>query len=179
MYQASLFESAPLPQGMRFQPALISETAEVELLRAIAALPFAHAQHREWTARRRIMVYEGAESLPSFLLPLRETLAEWCDVAPEDFAQALINEYQPGVPLGWHRDAPGYELVLGVSLAGPARMRLRPAPDAHGRAHCHLELPGRSAYLLSGAARWEWQHAISPVAQLRYSVTFRTRVHPR
>jgi hypothetical protein len=31
----------------------------------------------------------------------------------------------------------------------------------------------RSAYFLSGPARWEWEHSIPPLEQLRYSLTFR------
>ena len=33
----------------------------------------------------------------------------------------------------------------------------------------------RSAYLLTGTARWGWQHSIAPTPALRYSITFRTR----
>jgi alkylated DNA repair dioxygenase AlkB len=32
----------------------------------------------------------------------------------------------------------------------------------------------RSAYLLRGPARFDWEHSIPPLDRLRYSVTFRT-----
>jgi len=32
----------------------------------------------------------------------------------------------------------------------------------------------RSAYLLRGPARRDWEHSIRPVGELRFSVTFRT-----
>ena len=35
-------------------------------------------------------------------------------------------------------------------------------------------LAPRSAYLLDGPARTDWQHSITPGAELRYSVTFRS-----
>ena len=71
---------------------------------------------------------------------------------------------------------PEFELVAGVSLLGQARMRLRPYPPRPGQRALHtLELEPRSAYLLRDAARWRWQHAISPTKELRYSITFRTR----
>ena len=35
---------------------------------------------------------------------------------PALFAMALINAYPPGAPIGWHRDAPQYDMVAGVSL---------------------------------------------------------------
>jgi len=47
-------------------------------------------------------------------------------LAPETLEQALVTEYRPGTPLGWHRDAPDFGRVAGVSLGGWARMRLRP-----------------------------------------------------
>ena len=56
--------------------------------------------------------------LPRFLLPLRERAAAWAGIAPERFANALVAEYRPGTPLGWHRDVPDYEAGVGVSLAG-------------------------------------------------------------
>ena len=86
-------------------------------------------------------------------------------------------EYRPGTPLGWHRDVPDYELVAGVSLAGSARMRLRPYPPVDLRRDdvLTLELAPRSAYVLQGTARWGWQHSIMPTPALRYSITFRTR----
>jgi alkylated DNA repair dioxygenase AlkB len=92
------------------------------------------------------------------------------------FTQALVTEYRPGTELGWHRDVPNFEVIVGVSLAGSCRMRLRPYPPVKGdrKSVLALELEPRSAYSLQGDARWKWQHSISPTAMLRYSITFRT-----
>lgn len=93
---------------------------------------------------------------------------------------ALINEYRPGTPIGWHRDAPQYDMIAGVSLLSACRMKLRPyrspaATPAPRRSATHeLILAPRSAYLLTGEARQEYEHHVPPVAELRYSVTFRT-----
>jgi len=88
----------------------------------------------------------------------------------------MIAQYPPASPLGWHRDVPEFEDVMGVSLLGHARLRFRPYPPRPNlRTHCALELAPRSAYLLRGVARWQWQHAVSPTKELRYSITFRTR----
>jgi alkylated DNA repair dioxygenase AlkB len=55
-------------------------------------------------------------------------------------------------------------------------MRFRPwPPKAAARTRCDIELEPRSAYLMQGAARWGWQHAVAPTQELRYSITFRTR----
>ena len=54
-------------------------------------------------------------------------------------------------------------------------MRFRPYPHRRNdRTTLKLDLEPRSAYAMSGAARWDWQHAISPTRELRYSITFRT-----
>ena len=183
--QAELFGAGPaLPEGFVYQPQFITGDEEHALLRSIAALPLEEAKYRQYTARRRV-AYFGfaydvstnrlgeAAPVPGFLHPLREKLAQWMDLAREAFAHALINEYRPGTPLGWHRDAPNFGRVAGVSLGGRARMRLRRYPPGKDRPIV-LELAPRSAYQIDGPARWQWQHSIPPTRELRYSVTFRT-----
>ncbi len=191
--QNSLFADAPAgPLGLVYEPAFLSVEDERELLQYIAALPFQGASYKEWTARRRVVSYGGrfdfdrnvlleAAPLPSVLHPLRARVAAWAGVQSDDFKHALVSEYSPGTPLGWHRDAPCFEKVAGVSLAGYARMRWRPYPPKAqaARATFALDLPPRSAYIMQDAARWDWQHAVSPTKMLRYSITFRTlRLRP-
>jgi alkylated DNA repair dioxygenase AlkB len=178
-------ESA-LPAGMVYCPAFLAVAEELELLEAIHVLPFQEAQYKEWSARRRIVSYGGrydfhrnellaAAAIPPFLHPLRRRIAAWAGEPAEHFTHALINKYSPGTPLGWHRDAPVFDTVVGVSLAGAGRMRLRPYPPPKGRDQTQiLDMAPRSAYILRGKVRWDWQHAISPARSLRYSITFRT-----
>lgn len=176
-----------LPDGFAYRPAFISPAAEADLLGEIAGLPLTEAVYRQWTAKRRIVSYGGrydfthhqlnpADPVPAFLLPLRAAVAGWAGLPPDDFGHATIAEYRPGTQLGWHRDVPDFEVVAGVSLSGVARMRFRPYPPDPGvaRATFVLDLVPRSAYLIRDAARWRWQHAISPTKEQRYSITFRT-----
>jgi alkylated DNA repair dioxygenase AlkB len=110
-------------------------------------------------------------------MPLREKIANWVGIPPENFVHGLVSEYRPGTPLGWHRDVPDFEAIVGVSLGGTARMKLRPyKPGARNlRADVIvLDLEPRSAYSIRGVARWGWQHSIVATEELRYSVTFRT-----
>jgi alkylated DNA repair dioxygenase AlkB len=149
-------------------------------------LPLHDAQYKEWTAKRRIISYGGsydfvhnklltAEPLPAWLYKLRSAVAEWSGEPAGDFNHAIIAEYQPGTQLGWHRDVPNFETIVGISLAGSARLRLRPYPHTrNSRSGLALELRPRSIYALRGAVRWDWQHAISPTKCMRYSITFRT-----
>jgi alkylated DNA repair dioxygenase AlkB len=94
---------------------------------------------------------------------------------------ALINEYRPGAPIGWHRDAPQYDMVAGVSLLSDCRMRFRkyvspgrkPAELRRTATH-EILLERRSAYLMTGESRSGFEHHVPPVTALRYSITFRT-----
>jgi alkylated DNA repair dioxygenase AlkB len=173
--QGGLFGTADaLPEGMRYSPEFITREEEAALLATIGGLPFTEAKHREFTARRRIMLY--GPGVPDFLLPLRGSIAGWTGIAADEFSQALINEYRPGTPLGWHRDAPEHGVVGGVSLGAAGIMRLRPYPPRRGRNPdvISLALEPRSAYVFRATVRWSWQHSIPPTKGLRYSVTFRT-----
>jgi alkylated DNA repair dioxygenase AlkB len=114
--------------------------------------------------------------VPPFLLDLRASAALVVGVPADDLTHALIAEYRAATRLGWHRDVPEFELVVGISLKGPARMRLRRYPHVTGSGNRSLaiDLSPRSIYSLRGEARWGWQHAISPTPGLRYSITFRS-----
>jgi len=186
--QGELFAPAsPWPPGFAYRETFLAAAEEQDLLAEIGRLPLTEAQYREWTAKRRTMSFGGsydfthqtlhpAAPVPLFLHPLRARLAEWAGIDPAAFTHGLIAEYQAGTQLGWHRDVPDFELVAGVSLGGMARMRFRPYPPKRelARATGFIDLLPRSAYLIRDAARWHWQHAISPTKELRYSITFRT-----
>jgi alkylated DNA repair dioxygenase AlkB len=185
--QPQLF-SSPLasPEGFSYVSGFLSVAQEEQLLERLRALPLEEAQYKEWRARRRVLAFGGrydytqneltpAPPIPEFLYPLRAKLAAWGGIAEQSMQHAVVAEYRPGTPLGWHRDVPEFEQVFGVSLLGHARMRFRPWPPAAGqRATYKIDLEPRSAYMMRGAARWQWQHAVSPTRELRYSVTFRT-----
>jgi alkylated DNA repair dioxygenase AlkB len=124
---------------------------------------------------------DAAPPIPDFLHLLMTRAAAWAGVETNAFAMALINEYRAGSPIGWHRDAPQYDIVAGVSLLSPCRMRFRPyispgaTPSTGRRAATHeILLTPRSAYLMTGESRSAYEHSIPPVAELRYSITFRT-----
>jgi alkylated DNA repair dioxygenase AlkB len=178
-----------LPEGFHYRDEFITQDEERALADQIEHVQFSDFEMRGVVARRRVAFFgatydaaiDSAPTIPSFLLPLRERLAPWARVEPEDFAMALINEYRPGAPIGWHRDAPQYDVVAGVSLLSPCRMRLRPyvSPKAHAssgrRTATHeIVLSPRSAYVMTGESRSAFEHSIPAVTALRYSITFRT-----
>jgi alkylated DNA repair dioxygenase AlkB len=186
--QRELFDrSGVLPRGLGYRAALLTPADERSLIAHLGARPLQEARYRSFTARRRIASFgagydfEGnvllpAPPPPSFLGPLRDRIAKWTGIPAADFRQCTVAEYRPGTQLGWHRDAPHFGEVAGVSLGSPARMRLRPYPHVKrsGVRALVLVLEPRSAYVLRDEARWRWQHAISPTQGLRYSITFRT-----
>jgi alkylated DNA repair dioxygenase AlkB len=190
--QNDLFSEDRLPEGLRYEPDFLTAGEEGGLLETLARLPLREAQYKEYTAKRRIVSFGAsydfssnelrpAGPLPEFLAPLRDRVATWMGVAAGELADALIAEYRPGTQLGWHRDVPDFEFIAGVSLGAACRMRLRPYPPPKARRSetLALELEPRSAYSMTGVARWGWQHAISPTKALRYSITFRTRAKDR
>lgn len=178
-------------EGLRYEPAFLAPEEEQALIDIISGLPLAAAEYHQYTARRRVVSYGyrydfersellGAQPLPDALRPLRARVAAWAGLEADDIAHVLVSEYAPGTQLGWHRDVPAFERVMGVSLGSAARLRFRPwphvpkAPGSRARVRV-LPVEPRSIYELRGPARWSWQHSVPPVARLRWSITLRTR----
>jgi alkylated DNA repair dioxygenase AlkB len=189
MASGALF-GADLPPGFAHRDDFITATEEDGLVEHINQIEFAAFEMRGVVARRRVAFFgasydrgdQPSPPIPEFLTPVRIRLAAFAGVTAGDFAMVLINEYRPGTPIGWHRDAPQYGIVAGISLLSPCRMRLRPyvSPTAAAmsktrRSYTHeLELLPRSAYVMRGEARSDFEHSIPAVAALRYSITLRT-----
>jgi alkylated DNA repair dioxygenase AlkB len=185
--QPNLFattESAPtLPQGFRYQPEFISSADEQQLVREIQTLPFKEFEFHGYTGKRRVISFgwrydfndrelQQVDDIPPFLLPLRNLATEFAGLGRESLQHVLVTEYQTGAGIGWHRDKAVFDEVVGISLLAPCRFRLRrKLGDAWERAS--IVAAPRSAYLLTGPSRSEWEHSIPPADALRYSITFR------
>jgi alkylated DNA repair protein (DNA oxidative demethylase) len=173
------------PEGLIYVPEFMTEAEERELLEHLRAVSYSEIRMRGQVARRRTAHFGwlyGYESwkvdpgppIPDFLLPLRARCAELMEEPPEQLVEVLLSEYTPGATIGWHRDAPMFgPKVVGVSLGSPCRMRFQRGKAEERRTY-EVQLQPRSAYVLGGAARSEWQHSIPAVKQTRYSITFRT-----
>jgi alkylated DNA repair dioxygenase AlkB len=123
--------------------------------------------------------YQSRDTVPTDPFPaelewLRERCAELAERRPDELVQVLVSRYPPGAGIGWHRDAPMFGRVIGASFGAPARMRFQRTTKEGERLVEELGLEPRSGYLLSGEARWTWQHSIPAAKELRYSITFRT-----
>jgi alkylated DNA repair dioxygenase AlkB len=187
--QPSLFDlplapRTPLPEGFRYQENLVTPDEERDLVARFQDLPFKPYEHLGYFGHRRIAGFgwrqdeagrmvETGEPIPDVLMPLLDKVAIFTGLAKDSFRHALVTEYSCGAGIGWHRDRPPAVAIAGVSLVSPCNFRLRrKVGDRWERAS--ITAAARSAYLMSGPARSDWQHSIPAVEALRYSVTFRT-----
>jgi alkylated DNA repair dioxygenase AlkB len=176
--------AAGLPEGFRYQPNLIGPVDEQALLACVQELPFREFEFHGYTGRRRVVSFGWrydfsgrqllkADDIPGFLLTLRSAAAAFAGMEPEELQHVLVTEYGPGAGIGWHRDKSVFGETVGVSLLSPCVLRLRRKVGERKWERTNLTAEPRSAYLLSGPARAEWEHSIPAVDALRYSITFR------
>jgi len=183
--QRDLFAYAPaLPDGMRYAADVLTREEEAALLDALPSLPFREFEFHGFLGKRRVVsfgwhydfsggVLRLAGELPEFLLPVRERAAHFAGVAATALEHALILDYPPGAAIGWHKDRPAFGDVIGISLLSLCTFRLRRKVGTSWERRSLTAEP-RSAYLLRGPARNDWEHSIPPMDVRRYSITFRT-----
>jgi alkylated DNA repair dioxygenase AlkB len=176
--------AADLPEGFRYEPELIGPEDEAALLTFVRELPFRDFEFHGYTGKRRVVSFgwhydfsaqhlRKADDIPDFLLPLRAAAAAFAGLEQEELRHVLVTEYGPGAGIGWHRDKSVFGETVGVSLLSPCVLRLRRKVGERKWERANVEAGPRSAYLLSGPARSEWEHSIPAVDALRYSITFR------
>ena len=180
----SLLFDSPLIPGLQHRDHFITEAEHSDLVERLMPLDLAPFRFQGWLGKRRTQSFGWrydfddasvmpADPLPGWQLPLRDKAAAFARLRPEDFVHVLLARYDPGAGIGWHRDRPVFEQVVGVSLGSAATLRFRQrAPDGFHRASLRVE--PRSAYLLSGEARHDWEHSIAPGETQRFSITFRS-----
>ena len=177
--------SAPtLPEGFRYQAELIGAADERALAARFRELPLREFEFHGYTGKRRVVSFgwrydfaggllRKADPIPAFLLSLRDVAAAFAGLNPAALQQVLVTEYGPGAGISWHRDKAVFDQVVGISLLAPCVFRFRRAAGQRWERVKQVVAP-RSAYLLHGPARLEWEHSIPPVEALRYSITFRS-----
>jgi alkylated DNA repair dioxygenase AlkB len=180
-----LFDApAPGPEGFGYRDGLFSEAQERGFVAAFEQLPFKPFEFHGYLGNRRVVSFgfrydyagralRAAKPMPEFLGPLKEIAAGFSGIPPQNFRQALVTEYAPGAGIGWHRDKPMFQDVVALSFLAPCVLRLRRRAGTAWERRSVAIAP-RSGYLLSGPSREEWEHSITPMQALRYSVTFRS-----
>jgi DNA oxidative demethylase len=179
-----LFGTALLP-GLSTAPALITPDEEAALIAEIDDCALTPFRFQGWTGKRLTTSFGYhydfetqqvalAPPIPGWLLPIRERMAAFVGIDLDRLIQALLIRYDPGAGIGWHRDRPIYEHVLGLSLGPPADMRFRRRRAGGGFDRASLPLEPRAAYHLAGEARHDWEHSIVEMEQPRWSIAFRS-----
>jgi len=185
MEQEDLFGApAPsMPEGFKYAPNVLSAAQERELVAQIIPLPFKEFEFHGYLGKRRVVSYgwkynfttrtlEATREVPEFLLKVRELAASFAGMSADDLQQILVTEYSEGAGIGWHRDKGEFGEIIGISLLAPCVFRLRRKQGAKWERASIVAEP-RSAYLMSGPSRSDWEHSIPPVDALRYSITLR------
>ena len=188
--QATLFEplASEFPDGFTYRRQFLSEVEEQNLLEHVRGLPFREFEFHGFLGKRRIVSFgwrydfnggglQKTDDMPEFLSNIRARAAGFAGLPALELQQVLVTEYRPDAAIGWHKDRSVFGEVVGISLLSACLFRLRRKAGA-GWERASLRLEPRSAYLLSGCARAQWEHSIPAVAELRYSLTFRNLKQP-
>src|SRR5687768_17622735 len=189
---AALFDIAPsLPNGFTYFPAFISREEEKELCRQIDGIELHTFVFQGFEAKRKAASFgydwsfdrrklSKGKEIPPFFHPLMEKVAKKIGLQKEDFAELLVLKYPIGAVINWHRDAPPFGLIAGISLRTDCTFKLRPYDKIQQGRNSILSLPveKRSLYVMQGEVRSEWEHSTAPVEDVRYSITLRTLMHP-
>jgi alkylated DNA repair dioxygenase AlkB len=173
-----------LPEGFQYEERVLSPDRERSLIASFEHLQFREFEFRGFLGKRRTVSFgwrydfnvrelQEAKEIPTFLRPLRQQAAKFAGLPPQSLQHVLLTEYAPGAAIGWHKDRPEFENVIGISLGAPCVFRFRRKNGTRWE-RASIELQPRSAYFMRGPARWDWQHSIPPVDKLRYSITFRS-----
>ena len=187
-FMGTLFPLIPVfPPGFTYFPDFISANEEQTLIEAIQQVELSPMQFQGYTALRKVRSFgydyhfdtrsmsKGSPIPPAFH-GLAEKLALQLSVSVTSLAEMLLTEYPPGSVINWHRDAPPFDVIAGISLLGDVSFKLRPHDKLKQSRKATLSIPvqRRSLYVIQGEARTDWQHSTAPVSTTRYSITFRT-----
>jgi alkylated DNA repair dioxygenase AlkB len=173
-----------LPEGFAHHEEVLSPEEECSLIERFEHFPFREFEFRGFIGKRRTVSFgwrydfnvrrlQETDRIPNFLLAIRQRAARFAGLNEDRLQHALVTEYAPGAAIGWHKDRPEFDDVIGISLGAACLFRFRRENDTRWE-RASIELQPRSIYLLHGPARWDWQHSIPPVDKLRYSITFRS-----
>lgn len=181
--QADLF-GGPQLSGFAQAEQFLTEHEERTLIAHIGQVPLSPFRFQQWTGHRLTHsfgwsydfengAFARAEPMPECLNSVRLRAAYVAGLDPAELVQALVTRYDPGAGIGWHKDRPVFEHVVGISLGAPATLRLR-RRTPEGFSRFNAALAPRSIYHLSGEARHDWEHGIAAMEATRWSITFRS-----
>ncbi len=184
----TLFDQPPLlPEGFHYTPEFITVEQESELLAVIEQLELHAMVFQGYTAKRKVASFgydynfttrqlTKGQPIPGQFDWLIDKVAAQLMISREQIAELLVTEYPMGAVINWHRDAPPFDRIAGISLAGDCIFKLRPYDRSLRTRKSSISFPvrQRSLYIMQGPARSDWEHSTAPVTATRYSITLRT-----
>ncbi len=173
-----------LPDGFAYEENFVTAQEEGLLVRHLEQEPFKEFEFQGFTGKRRVVSYgwrydfnrgglQRVTPMPAYLQNLRRRAEAFAQLSADSLEHVLLTEYQPGAPIGWHKDRSVFDTIVGISLLSESIFRLRRKTESAWE-RVTITLSPRSAYVLRGTVRTEWEHSIPPVDALRYSITFRS-----
>lgn len=175
------------PEGFSYTPDFLTEDEEMGLYKEMAKMELHNFTFQGFKANRRVASFgydysfENAslskgKDIPRTFDFLIKKVSKRLSIIPGEFAELLVTEYPAGSVINWHRDAPPFDIIAGISLMADCTFRLRPHDKTKQNRASVISFPvkRRSLYIMQGSARSDWQHSITPVKQTRYSITLRT-----
>jgi alkylated DNA repair dioxygenase AlkB len=184
----TLFPIGPIfPKGFAYFPDFLTPLEELELVKEISNVELHTFHFQGFEAKRKVASFgydysfekkalsKGKEIPPVFHWLIGKVAAH-ISLDKNDIAELLVTEYPIGSVINWHRDAFPFDLIAGISLLADCTFRLRPHDKTKQGRNSIISFPvqKRSLYVMEGPARMEWEHSISPVKAVRYSITLRT-----
>jgi alkylated DNA repair dioxygenase AlkB len=184
----TLFPIEPaFPEGFGYYPDFLKMQDEEQLYKEITGIELHDFNFQGFTAKRKVASFgydysfdkrtlSKGKEIPKIFDSLIDKVANYLNIPSEDFAELLVTQYPVGSVINWHRDAPPFDIIAGISILSDCLFRLRPHDKAKQSRSSVISFPvkRRSLYVMQGPARSEWQHSISPVKDIRYSITLRT-----
>lgn len=175
------------PHGFSYYDDFISVDEEAELLEVIAHLSLRPLIFQGFEAKRKVESYgydynfdnrtvSKGKPIPLGFSRVIGKIASLLNMQVDGIAEVLVTEYPTGSVINWHRDAPPFDIIVGLSLLADCKFQFRPYDKTLQSRSSIITLPvrQRSLYIMQGEARQAWEHKIRPVLQSRFSITFRT-----
>ena len=184
----TLFPIDPVvPAGFKYIPDFISRDEENYLINIILNTELHTFNFQGFEAKRRVAsfgydwsfdkrILKKGKEIPASFQPVIVKVARQLSIKEESFAELLITEYPVGSVINWHRDAPPFGVIAGISLNTDCKFRLRPYEKSKQGRSSIISIPvmRRSLYVMQDDSRSGWEHSVAPVKDVRYSITLRT-----
>lgn len=173
-------------QGLSYVEDFVGEEYEKELIDKLQTMEWntsisRRTQHYGWMypygSSTKLI---PAPPIPKWMLPLKSIVEEYLNFT-RSFNQVIVNEYLPGQGIAPHIDDPSLfgDTIVSVSLGSGIEMDFTNIKDTKSKQALYLSR--RSILILSGDARYLFQHSITKRKKdhsiprgTRISITFRS-----